>query len=112
MNARGATLAGSIVSGTLASACCLGPLLLSLLGVSGAAFARQFEPFRPYLLALSYGLLGAAFYVTYRPGRTECAPGQACEMPRAIRAGRVMVWVGAVVVLLATLFPVYSAYIF
>jgi mercuric ion transport protein len=112
MKAAGATLAGSIVSGILASACCLGPLVLSLLGVSGAALARQFEPFRPYLLALSYGLLGSAFYVTYRPGKAECAPGEACAMPRGTRAGRAMVWVGTVVMLLATLFPVYSAYIF
>ena len=52
MRAQAATLGGSVVSGILASACCLGPLVLSLLGVSGAAFAQRFEPFRPYLLML------------------------------------------------------------
>lgn len=112
MRAQGATLAGSIVSGILASACCLGPLVLSLLGVSGAASAQRFEPFRPFLLVLTYGLLGGAFYLTYRPGQADCAPGAACEMPRASRVGKVMLWVATVIVLLATLFPLYSVYLF
>jgi mercuric ion transport protein len=112
MRAQSATLAGSLVSGVLSSACCLGPLVLSLLGVSGAAFAQRFEPFRPYLLLLTYGLLGGAFYLTYRPGQADCTPGESCEMPRASRVGRIMLWVSTVIVLLATLFPVYSVYLF
>src|SRR5712691_4804969 len=80
MKAQGATLAGSVVSGVLASACCMGPLVLSLLGVSGAAFAQRFEPLRPYLLVLTYGLLGGGFYLTYRPGKADCAPGEVCGM--------------------------------
>jgi len=112
MRAQSATLAGSVVSGILASACCLGPLVLSLLGVSGAAFAQRFEPLRPYLLVLTYGLLGGGFYMTYRPGNAGCVPGEACEMPRASRIGKVMLWVATVIVLLATLFPVYSVYLF
>lgn len=112
MKAERATLAGSMLGGVLASACCVGPLVLSLLGVSGAAFAQRFEPWRPYLLVLTYGLLGGAFYLTYRPGGADCGPGATCEMPRTSRAGRVALWFGAVVVLLATLFPVYSVYLF
>jgi mercuric ion transport protein len=112
LKAQGATLAGSIVSGLAASACCLGPLVLSLLGVSGAALARRFEPLRPFLLVLTYGLLAAAFYLTYRPTRAACAPGEVCERPVAGRAGKVAIWIGAVVVVLATLFPLYSGYLF
>ena len=114
MRAQSATLAGSVVSGIFASACCLGPLVLSLLGVSGAAFAQRFEPLRPCLLVLTYGLLGGGFYLTYRPGKgkADCAPGEACEMPRASRVGKVMLWVATLIVLLATLFPVYSVYLF
>ena len=112
MKAQGATLGGSVVSGVLASACCLGPLVLSLLGVSGAAFAQRFAPLRPYLLVLTYGLLGGAFYLTYRPAKVACGPGEACEMPRASRLGRVLLWVGTAVVVLATLFPLYSGYLF
>lgn len=112
MNRNGALLAGSVFSGLLASACCLGPLVFALLGISGAAFAHRFEPLRPYLLIVTYALLGGAFYLTYRPGRAECGPGQACERPRVNRAGRIALWVAAVAVVLATAFPWYSVYLF
>lgn len=102
--------AGSVVSGILASACCIGPLVLGLMGISGAALAQRFEPFRPYFLALTYALLGGAFYVTYRP-QTACGPGEACEMPRADRVGRAMLWIAAIVVVLATAFPWYAQYL-
>jgi mercuric ion transport protein len=112
MRAQGATLAGSILGGVLASACCLGPLVLSLLGVSGAAFAQRFEPLRPYLLVLTYGLLAGAFHLAYRPAPAACAPGEACDRPRTSRAGRIALWIGAVVVVLSTLFPFYSRFLF
>jgi mercuric ion transport protein len=112
VKARNATLVGSVVGGVLASACCIGPLAFALLGISGAAFAPRLAPWRPYLLVLSYGLLAAGFYLTYRPGRAACEPGAACEMPRASRAGRAALWIATVVVLLATVFPWYSGYLF
>ena len=112
MKRRGVVLAGSVISGVLASACCVGPLVFALLGISGAAFAQRFEPLRPYLLVLTYGLLGGAFYLTYRPAAADCGPGAACEMPRVNRAGKVGLWIAAVVVMLATTFPLYSVYLF
>jgi len=112
MKAQGATLAGSVIGGILASACCIGPLVFALLGISGAAFAQRFEPLRPYFLVATYALLAGAFYSTYRPAQAECGPGEACEMPRAKRVGKVMLWIAAVVVLLATTFPMYSIYLF
>jgi len=112
MKAQGVTLAGSVIGGILASACCIGPVVFALLGISGAAFAQRFEPLRPYLLVATYALLGGAFYTTYGPAKTECAPGEACEMPRANRVRKVTLWIAAVVVLLATTFPIYSVYLF
>ena len=112
MKAQSATMFGSVISGVLASACCIGPLVFALLGISGAAFAHRFEPFRPYLLVLTYALLGGAFYLTYRPAQVECGPGEACEMPGARRAGKVALWIAAIVVVLVTAFPLYSVYLF
>jgi len=112
MKAQSATVFGSVISGVLASACCIGPLVFALLGISGAAFAQRFEPLRPYLLVVTYSLLGGAFYLTYRPQPAECGPGEACEMPRVNRAGKIMLWVAAVLVVLATAFPLYSVYLF
>jgi len=85
MKTRGVTLAGSVIGGILASACCIGPLVLALLGISGAAFARSFEPLRPWFLVATYALLGWAFYSTYGPARAECGPGEParCRGPTA-----------------------------
>ncbi len=112
MRTQGVALAGSVIGGILASVCCIGPLVIALLGISGAAFAQRFEPLRPYFLVATYALLAGAFYSTYRPAQAECGPGEACEMPRANRLGKVMLWIAAAVVLLTTGFPWYSVYLF
>ena len=111
MKPRSALLAGSVVGSVLASACCIGPVVLVLLGVSGAAAALRFEPFRPYLLAVTYGLLAGGFYLTYRPAE-DCAPGAACETAVASRAAKALLWVSAFVVIVVTAFPWYSVYLF
>ncbi len=103
--------AGSVVSGILASACCIVPLVFAFLGVSAAALAQQFEPLRPYLLVLTYALLGGAFHLTYKGQAAVCGPGAACEMPRTNRFGKVMLWIAAALVLLATTFPWYASYL-
>lgn len=112
MRATRAVLAGSVVSGALASACCAGPLVLTLLGVSGGALAHRFEPLRPYLLLATYGLLAGAFYLTYRPRQPVCGPGEECAMPRASRLGKVGLWIGAFLVTVTTAFPWYAEYLF
>jgi len=111
MNVERATAAGSVLTGILASACCIGPLVFALAGVSGAAFAHRFEPLRPYLLVLTYALLGGAFYLTYRSQPTACAPDGTCEMPRTNRVSRAMLWIAAMIVILATAFPWYAEYL-
>src|SRR5258708_17536812 len=110
MSARALATAGSVVSGILASACCIGPLVLTLMGISGAAFAHRFDPFRPYLLVVTYALLGGAFYLTYRP-QAACGSGEACEMAGAGRLGRIIIWIATIVGFLATAFPWYAQYL-
>lgn len=111
MKPRTATLAGSIVGGFLASVCCIVPLGFAMLGLSGAAFALRFEPLRPYLLTLSYGLLAGAFYLTYRPAATACGPGEACATETVGRSGRAVLWIATLVVVLTTAFPLYAEYL-
>ena len=109
---KGLTLTGALLAGLAASACCLGPLVLAILGIGGAASALALEPYRPYFLILTAGLLGFAFYRTYRRPAGVCGPGEACAMPRANRAGKILLWLVTVVVILAATFPYYSLYLF
>lgn len=111
MTGRAAAMAGSVLGGFLASVCCIVPLAFAALGLSGAAFAVRLEPVRPYFLFVTYGLLAGAFYLTYRPQRSSCTPGDSCSPPGA-RYGRAALWFVALAVLLITTFPSYSPYLF
>lgn len=105
---------GSIVSAFIASACCVGPLVFALLGLGGAGLLVKFEPYRPLFIAVTAALLGTGFYLTYRKPRTAVAEGTdgpacACPAPRTNRAGRVMLWVATVLVVLFLAFPYIAA---
>lgn len=109
---EGLTLTGALVAGFAASVCCLGPLVLAIVGIGGAASALALAPYRPYLLVLTAAFLALAFYLTYRRPASACSPGNACEMPKANRVGKVLLWLVTLVVVLATTFPYYSGYLF
>src|SRR2546425_736609 len=109
---EGLTLSGALVAGLAASACCLGPLVLAIIGIGGAPSALALAPYRPYLLVLTAAFLGLAVYLTYRRPASACGPGDACEMPKASRVGTVLLWLVTLVVALAAAFPYYSRYLF
>jgi mercuric ion transport protein len=106
--ATGLTIGGAVLAGLAASVCCLGPLVLAVLGVGGSAVALAFEPYRPWLLGLTGLLLGGAFYLTYRRPAGKCGLDGACEVPRAGRAGKTFLWIATVLIVLAVTFPYYS----
>ena len=105
-------LTGAVSTALLSAACCLGPLILALLGLGGAGMALALEPYRPWFLSGTVLLLGAGFYYTYREPREECGEGQSCELPRANRLGRILLWAATIVVIVTATFPEYSIYLF
>lgn len=94
-------LAGAVLAAIAASACCVGPFVLLLLGVSGAWIGglSALEPFRPYLTGLTLAMLGLAFYRVYRAPRTACAPGRPCATRGYGRRTKVTLWISAAAVL-------------
>lgn len=99
--------AGAVVTAFIASACCVGPLVLALLGLGGGALLVKFEPYRPYFAAVTVGLLGLGFWLQYRTPKPAADAGVACDCPapRANKAGRVMLWVATVLVVAFLAFP-------
>lgn len=105
-------LGGSLAAALAASACCIGPLVIALVGIGSAGAALAVAPYRPYLLGLAVLLLAGAFYVTYRRTRPACEPEGSCALPAASRRNRILLWISAALVLLAATFPYYSAVLF
>jgi len=100
--------AGSVFAAIIASFCCILPIVFALTGFSILGASALFDAWRPYLLGLTFGLLGLGFYFAYRPGKEQCAPGSACTMPVSNRSGRLMLWPTTAAVVLFAAFPYYS----
>lgn len=102
---RGA-LAISGVAALLASTCCLGPLVLMTLGVSGAWIGNltALEPYRPWFLAAALIALSLAWRRVFRPEHS-CAPGEFCAAPRVRRGYKAFFWIVAMLVIVAIGFP-------
>ena len=101
-------LTAAILAAIAASVCCVGPLVLLALGVSGAWVGNltALEPFRPYLMALTFLFLGYAFYRIYRkPKAEECEPGSYCANPKSDRVNKISLWSVTFVVLVLFTIP-------
>ncbi len=99
-------LIGGVIAALAASVCCIGPLVLVLLGIGGAwaGSLAVMEPFRPYFLGAAVIFLFFAWRKIYRPV-TVCTPGSACASPRAARLYKVLFWLVAVLIALDIIFP-------
>jgi mercuric ion transport protein len=100
--------AGSVFAAIIASFCCILPIVFALTGFSILGASALFDAWRPYLLGLTFGLLGLGFYFAYRPRKEQCAPGSACAMQVTERSGRLMLWLATAAVVLFAAFPYYS----
>jgi|TARA_R100000687_G_C6365413_1_gene125417 mercuric ion transport protein len=99
-------LAAGGVAALLASACCLGPLVLITLGVSGAWISNltALEPYRPLFIGVALVAMFFAWRRVYRP-EEQCRPGEICAVPQVRTTYKVMFWGISVLVLIALVFP-------
>jgi mercuric ion transport protein len=80
--------AGGLVGALAASSCCILPLALFSIGVSGAwigSFTRL-APYQPYFLAAALVSLGAGYRAVYRSSKRDCAGHGECarEFPNSL----------------------------
>src|SRR6266480_3961668 len=100
----------AITAGVLAaigaSICCVGPLVLLGLGISGAWIGTlsAFEPYRPVLIGVTLVSLALALRKLYLVPQV-CAPGAACAAPAVVRRQRVIFWVVSALLLALIAFP-------
>lgn len=104
-NERGALFAGGVAA-ILASTCCLGPLVLVALGISGAWISNltKLEPYRPIFIGAA---LVALFFAWRRIFRLAdaCEPGEVCALPQVRTTYKLIFWIVTALVLIALAFP-------
>jgi mercuric ion transport protein len=95
--------AGGIFGALIASSCCIAPLVLVTLGVSGAWIGNltALEPYKPYFLTATALLLAAGFWHVYFKPRKVCEDGSYCARPASSRITRSVLWIATVLALLS-----------
>ena len=94
MERAGKHLWAGTAAAVIGSLCCVGPLVLLALGVSGAWIGQltALEPYRPLFIGVMLVFLGLAFRQLYLLPQ-PCEPGGACADPRLRRRQRQIFWV-------------------
>ena len=101
--------AGSALAAVLASSCCvpvIAPLIVAVLGASGAAWAAGLKPYSPYILAGSLALLLYGMWTVYRP-RPACSPEEGCPTRGPGRGVKAVLWVALSLWTLAALLNLF-----
>ena len=103
------TLIASVIAGITASVCCIGPLLLLMLGISGSWISNltAMEPYRPIFIGITLLFLGLAFRKLYLVPQ-HCAVDAPCTRPANLRKQRIIFWLVTGVVAVMVAFPWYA----
>lgn len=108
-------LIGGVAAAIAASLCCLGPLVLVMLGIGGAWVASLgvLEPYRPLFLAIGVVFMLLAYRKIYRaPAAESCTPGTLCALPQTNRVYKILFWMVAALIGLAMTFPYIAPFFY
>ena len=94
---------GSLIGAILASSCCVAPLLLLTLGVSGAWIGNltALAPYQGYFIVATLAFLGAGFWTVYWKPKKACDDGSYCASPTSDRVVKIALWIATALVALA-----------
>ena len=100
---RGLLATGGVVGAILASACCVAPLLLLMLGVSGAWIGNltALEPYKPLFATVALIFIGLGFWQVYFKTKPACDDGSYCARPESALITKAALWFSTVLVGLA-----------
>ncbi|GAA3976377.1 hypothetical protein GCM10022407_22230 [Hymenobacter antarcticus] len=102
-------LGAGLLAALAASLCCITPLLAVVGGLGGVASSFSWlEPFRPYLIVLTVGVLGFAWYQKLKPlPADDC--GCALDAKHSLLQSKGFLGVVTVLAALLLAFPYYGA---
>ncbi len=104
---QGLVAAGGVLGAIAASSCCIVPLALFSLGISGVWIGNlaALAPYQPIFVLSTAGFLGYGYYIVYWKARKACVDGTACARPLPNRIVEIALWVATILVTAAVAFP-------
>ena len=100
---KGWFAAGGVVGAILASTCCVAPLVLLMLGVSGAWIGNltALEPYKPIFAGVALVFIGLGFRQVYFKVQPVCEDGSYCGRPESALITKSALWLSTVLVVVA-----------
>ncbi len=98
---------GGVLGALTASACCIAPLALFGLGVSGAWIGNltSLAPYQPIFVVVTLGFLGTGFVMVYRAPKAACSIDGTCARPISTRTTKMALWGATILITAAIAFP-------
>ncbi len=98
---------GGVLGALAASACCIAPLVLFGLGVSGAWIGNltSLAPYQPIFVVATLGFLGTGFVMVYRAPKAACSIDGTCARPISTRTTKCALWSATILIAAANAFP-------
>ena len=97
---KGLLAIGGLAGALLASTCCVAPLVLLTLGISGAWIGNltALAPYQGYFTVGTLMMLVAGFWIVYWKPRKACAEGTYCASSASDRIIKIALWAATVVI--------------
>jgi len=108
---QGLIATGGALGALAMSSCCILPLVLFSLGITGAWIGNlaALYSYKLYFLVPTVGFLAGGFYLAYRKHKAAaCESDGYCGMPISNRVNKAVLWASTVLVLAALAFPYYA----
>lgn len=105
--------AGGIIGALAASSCCILPVALFSLGISGAWIGgfTQLAPYQPYFITATLAFIAAGYWLVYRSSKIACADSEACARPFPNKLVKVALIAATIIVGAAWAFDYVAPYV-
>lgn len=97
---------GGVIAAIASSVCCIGPLILGVIGVGGASSLLFLDDYRGIIMSVVGVLIITGWIMNYRLEKKECSDGSICANPKQRKARRISLGIGSVIAVLFMLSPI------
>jgi mercuric ion transport protein len=103
----------SLLAALAASSCCILPVLLFSLGISGGWIGNltRLAPYKPIFVVITLAFVGGGYWLVYRASKRACADGEACARPLPNKFIKLVLLVATVIVIAAFGFDYLAPYL-